>query len=471
MKKSVNTKNKTVFVVIWTTTLFFLLYVGVQRAFTQTVSGIGAHSLMVCDDGTVEATGRLFYPDSSYTLTTMPTPIDGFTGIVTVAAGLAYSLALKNDGTIWSYGGNIWGQLGLGDTLTRYSPEQISTLSNVVSVTAGFSTSLAIKNDSTLWAWGKNEYGQLGLGDMVNRHSPAQIISLTNVVSVAAGVYHTLALKSDGTVWAWGKNEAGQLGNGTQINTTTPVMVIGLNGIVAVAAGQSHSLAVKNDGTVWSWGENSHGELGDSLVVQFRTTPNLVLNISSILKVQAGSYYSLALKSDSTVWAWGVNSAGQLGIGSTATIVKTPTLINNFVGINEVAAGLSHVLAVKNNSTIWGWGENQTGQLGDSTTTNRFSPVQTKSSCGISTGTSVMVDDFEINLYPNPTPGLITVSLKNAPTQEANFTLTTLEGRIIKQEKVNNTTVVMDLSDYPKGVYVLKIEDAQSTNVYKIIKQ
>jgi YD repeat-containing protein len=155
-----------------------------------------------------------------------------------VAAGLNHSLTLKEDGTLWSWGYNYYGQLGIGSTVDQWFPAQVTALSNVVAGAGGAYHSVAAKSDGTVWTWGYNGYGQIGDGTTTNRSTPVQVSGLANVVAVAAGDYHTVALKSDGTVWAWGYNGYGQLGDGTTTNRSTPVQVSGLTGVTALAAGQ-----------------------------------------------------------------------------------------------------------------------------------------------------------------------------------------------------------------------------------------
>ncbi len=302
-----------------------------------------------------------------------------------VAAGKKHSLSLKTDGTVWSWGNNGNGQLGDGTVLARTAPVQVSGLSGVVSVVSGDLHSVALKGDGTVWAWGSNSSGQLGDGTVLARIAPVQVSGLNGVIALAGGSNHTVALKSDGTVWAWGLNGSGQLGDGTTLQRKTPVQVSGLHHVVAIAAGGDSTFALKNDGTVWSWGFNAFGQLGDCTTTD-RSSPVQVNGLSGALSVTAGNSHALALKSDGTVWGWGFNSNGQLGDGTT-TNRTSPVQVNGLSGAFFVTAGDSHTLVLKNDGTVWGWGLNTNGQLGDGTTTQRTSPVQVSS--GISSIFSV----------------------------------------------------------------------------------
>ncbi len=245
-------------------------------------------------------------------------------------------------------------------------------------IAAGHNHSLALKSDGTVWAWGYNLNGQLGDGTTTDKLTPVQTQGISSVQAIAAGNDFSLALKSDGTLWAWGSNTNGRLGDGTTTTRTTPVQVPGLSGVQAIAAGYNHSLALKSDGTVWAWGSNGSGQLGDGTTTN-RYTPVQVSGLSGINAVSVGGAvagsHSLALKSDGTVWAWGYNSSGQLGDG-TATNRKTPVQVSGLSNVQAIAALGSHCLALKSDGTVLAWGNNYSGQIGDGTTTNRYTPVQ-----------------------------------------------------------------------------------------------
>ena len=287
-------------------------------------------------------------------------------GVTMVAGGILHTLALQNDGTVWAWGSNNQGQLGDGTRNKQLAPVQVQGLSPVVAIDAGSYHSLVVKNDGTVWTWGANSNGQLGDGTKNDRLTPIQVQGLSSVVAVDAGLHHNLALKSDGTVWAWGPNNLGQLGDGTNDERLTPVQVQGLSSVVSISANRERSLAIKNDGTVWAWGWDDYGTLGDGYPEINRSTPVQVQNLSSVVAIDAGFYHNLALKSDGTVWAWGHNYYGQLG-DETAKIRYTPVQVQGLGSVVDIAAGLSHSLAVKSDGTVWAWGSNDSGQLGDGT--------------------------------------------------------------------------------------------------------
>ncbi|MDO8140263.1 MAG: carboxypeptidase regulatory-like domain-containing protein [Candidatus Brocadiales bacterium] len=211
-------------------------------------------------------------------------------------------------------------------------------------------------------------------------------LSASTTPQIASGGDHTIALKSDGTVWAWGYNEHGELGDGTTTTEfpygkTTPIQVSGLRGVTAIAGREFHSIALKSDGTVWAWGSNSFGKLGDGTTTD-RTTPVQVSGLSGITAIAVGRSHSIALKSDGTVWAWGGNYSGQLGDGTT-TNRTFPVQISGLSGVTAIASGDDHTIALKSNGTVWTWGYNGYGALGDGTTTDRTTPVQVNGFSGV----------------------------------------------------------------------------------------
>jgi alpha-tubulin suppressor-like RCC1 family protein len=346
------------------------------------IAGLGGGSLALESDGTVWAWGRNSdgqLGDGTTTDRTTPVQVSGLTGVVAIAGGWYHGLALKSDGTVWAWGRNSDGQLGDGTTTNRLTPVQVSGLTGVVAIAGGYWHSLALKTDGTVWAWGHNDYGQLGDGSTTNRTVSVQVTGLQGVTAIAGGAEHGLALSSDGTVWAWGHNDDGQLGNETTTDSSVPVQVTGLTGVAVIAAGV-HSLAVKSDGTAWGWGHGVYGELGDGGVGVNRSTPVQAIGLTGVVGIAGGSGHSLWLKSDGTVWASGLNWYGQLGDGTT-TERHTPVQVSGLTGVLgmvAIAAGLDHSLALRSDGTVWAWGQNYGGQLGDGSTTNRSAPVQVR---------------------------------------------------------------------------------------------
>lgn len=290
-----------------------------------------------------------------------------------LATGASHSLAIKQDGSLWAWGYNGYGQLGDGTTTGRNVPGQVMT--GVVAVAAGAYHALAIKTDGSLWAWGSNGNGQLGDGTTTQRLRAVPVLDngrpMTGVVAVAAGSDHSVAIKTDGSLWAWGLNSDGQIGNGTTVRSLIPVRVID-GGTSAVAVGAKHTLALKTDGTLWGWGRNANGQIGKGDTYN-RLSPVSIM--TGVRAVAAGESHSLAIKSDGTLRAWGANARGQIGDNST-TDRLAPIQVQGLTGVTEVAAGDLYTLALKTDGSLWAWGYNGEGRLGDGTTTQRLLPVR-----------------------------------------------------------------------------------------------
>ena len=300
----------------------------------------------------------------------------GLTGVIAIAAGEHHTVALKSDGTVLAWGWNSSGQLGDGGTTSRVTPVQTSNLSGVQAIAVAWNHTMAVKSDGTVWAWGWNAFGQLGDGSTTNRLTPVQVSGLTSVQAIAASEGHTVALKSDGSVWAWGANWGGQVGDGTIGNDRlTPVHVSALTGVQSIAAGSGYTVALKSDGRVWAWGWNGFAQLGDGSIAS-RSTPAQASNLTGMQTIAAGGDHTVALKSGGTVWAWGNNEAGQLGDGTFLNSRLTPVQVMGLTGVMAIAAGEDHTVALRSEGTVWAWGRNRSGQLGDGSTTGRFAPVQ-----------------------------------------------------------------------------------------------
>lgn len=311
-----------------------------------------------------------------------------------VSAGRFHNIALKPDGTVWGWGKNDLGQVdGIRGTVIA-TPKQITELSNIVSISAGSNHNLAVDKNGEVWAWGEGNNGVLGNNVSASGVSyvPFKInsSSLTNVIAVSAGLAHSLALKSDGTVVAWGINSYGQLGDNTSTSTKlTPYAIPStvINNVKAIGAGYRHSVFLKNDGTVWSIGSHVVGELGDKNLATGNTTTSksaIPLQATGLTGIQAISTNgisknTLALKSDGTVYIWGDNSYGQLGVNKSSTELAhsaEPLLVTGLNNIISIDASDRSNLVIRNDGKMFAWGMNGNSRLGDGTTIQRNSPVE-----------------------------------------------------------------------------------------------
>jgi alpha-tubulin suppressor-like RCC1 family protein len=268
-----------------------------------------------------------------------------------------------------AWGQDDTGQLGNGGTADTDVPGPVKGLAGVVQVSGGGLYSLALLANGTVRAWGDNEEGQLGDGSTTQRNLPVTVTGLTGVTAVSAGAQTSLAVLANGTVWAWGDNLSGELGNGSsEDQSDVPVQVSGISTATAVAAGDNFCLALLRDGTVMAWGDNSGGELGIGSSAQDSDVPVAIPGLSGVKAIAAGTLHALALLSDGTVMAWGENIAGELGTGEHgATESGVPVRVQAIRSAVGVAAGYEHSAAVLANGTVLTWGSNQFGQLGIAT--------------------------------------------------------------------------------------------------------
>ncbi|MEU2059162.1 sialidase [Streptomyces sp. NPDC013455] len=342
------------------------------------------------------------------------------------ALGAAAAPALPAEGhdpLVYAWGANKGGQLGNSTTIDRYAPAAIPSLPKQDvfkiapggGVTGGTGFAVALRNDGSVWTWGQSDKGQLGTGpasETVKYQSGlGKVPGLNGIVDVAAGGQHALALrvntgKADG-VYAWGLNDKGQVGEGTNANRSVPKLVQSMHGGKQVAAGCNHSMLLTENNTVKVWGANEKGQLGlGDKDTANHNTPVDVPDLTNVVKIAAGCDYSLAVKSDGTVWAWGDNTHGQLGVnkdksalassnkpvqvqglpasqagqgnptdqsGGTGSGTGTGTAQGTGPGLLDIAAGWDHAYALYSDNKVYGWGSNGKGQLADGTTDDRTS--------------------------------------------------------------------------------------------------
>jgi alpha-tubulin suppressor-like RCC1 family protein len=292
---------------------------------------------------------------------------------------------ISNDRKLWSWGSEgSFGELGLNTTFGfRSIPSQIgsSTDWNLVSATNGAASgqhALAIKTGGTLWSWGNNTGGQLGLLTTTHRSNPTQVGVDTNWTHASSGESFSMALRSDGTMWSWGNNATGRLGlsGNAFANRSSPVQIGTRSDWTQVSSGQSHTLALRSNGTIWTWGGNSVSQLGIGITFN-QSSPVQIGSLNTWSKIATGYQNSYAIKSDGTLWSWGQNNQGNLGIGNTlSNSPGSPVQVGTLSNWKDVYAGMYSAMAIKTDGTLWVWGGNSSYQLGLDDQINRSSPVQ-----------------------------------------------------------------------------------------------
>lgn len=393
-----------------------------------------------------------------------------------VAAGYQFCLVLKQDGSLWAFGRNDDGQLG--DGTTQFRSEPVKVLDHVRQMSAGLFFSMALLEDGTLWTWGYNNNGQLGDGTNTSRLRPQKIMD--GISDIAAGFAHALAVGNDGTLWAWGWNGWGQLGDGSDVDRNVPVRVMTgvrqasadsnctaavktdgslwvwgddvsgksimeppvkmLDGVRQVSVGGRHILAVMADGRLLAWGWNENGQLGDGTTTDRLTPVKIMTGVkevsggdgAALILCEDGSLYetgiyfkpsaprkikdgvrkvsclgsNMVLRNDGTLWMWGSNIHGQLGDGTTNSIYSAKEAVQVMSGVKDISNGRQHSMAICEDGSLWAWGGNRYSQLGDGTTTDRLRPVRIEGnvrsvSCGFTVSAWITADG-ELRMVGKP---------------------------------------------------------------------
>lgn len=330
--------------------------VGSTRAVAYGYGGV----LLLKTDATVLAGGEGAFGglgDGTTNYREVPGPVLGLANITQVATGNWHSLALDNNGRIWTWGLDVSGQLGMGRTQTRSIPGEVAGLSRIVQLDAGKAHTHAVDEDGAVWAWGDNGYGQFGNGNYLSSSTPVRLTTVSNIKAVAAGSIYTLALARDGALYQWGSMIDNQFAA-----PATPNLL--LNNVIAMAAGPVHALAVTTDGTVWAWGANDKGQLGDGTTLP-QARPRRVAGLAGVRQVAASENSNYALLADGSVLAWGANARGQLGDGTLIERVGV-VAVQGLNGVVDISAGSSHLLARTATGAVWGWSWDyqDSGELG-----------------------------------------------------------------------------------------------------------
>ena len=286
-----------------------------------------------------------------------------------------FTAGIKKNGTLWSFGRNSHGQLGVGTLTDTSSPVQVGSATNWADVYGSFSRyNLGLRTDGSLYAWGQNPEGNLGDGTLSVRSVPVQVSGTWS--TIAAGYLHTLGIKSDGTLWGWGAANSGQVGNGAVgVSISTPVQILSGSTFIKIAAGHSSSFAIKTNGTLWAWGTNSEGQIGNGVTDALKySTPVQVGALTTWADVKTGGSAVFAKKTDGTYWCWGYNGDGQLGIGTTSG-KSSPV---QFPGTtwSTILPSWGFTVGLKNDGTLYAWGDGGDGVLGAGSTVGVSTPVQ-----------------------------------------------------------------------------------------------
>ncbi len=419
----------------------------------QHVASSNLSSLYVCENGGVMVSGFNFREDTAF-LDSVPFQQYGLPPCTKGAQTDLTSAVIDHDGTLWMWGDNRYGLLGLGDTINRPVPVKNPYLKSLRTIYSQPGAYYAIDSLDQLWIWG----GLVG-DSTANSHNKPYLSWLSNVAAVSSYSNHILVLRNDGTVWAWGSNDAYQLGNPTDGYTYYPKQINGLSGIRSIAAGDKHSMVADSAGNVWAWGVNQNGAFGDITLAYVQVVPAKLSTINDVKAVGAGNGNSYFLKNDGSVWASGSNGSGELGADSSVSVAYVPIQVNGINIARQLAVGQIYAMALLADNSVRSWGSNYYGNLGDGTRTSRYTPVQFLSSCSESSVTENNLVTSE-TATPNPSVGVFTLSgnlkaseilqLTNALGQEVPF--------VVNAHQI-------DLTGQPKGLYYLK----SNRRVWKLV--
>jgi alpha-tubulin suppressor-like RCC1 family protein len=323
--------------------------------------------------------GQLGY-DTGGTPETTPGKVGSKSDWSAVTIGGA-TCGIRTDHTLWCWGPNGNGQLGDNTTgPDRFTPKQVGTRSNWASVSAGASHTCAVRTDHTLWCWGGDAQGQIGDGAATagNHVLPTRVGTRSDWSAVSSGYQHTCGVRTDHTLWCWGSDGDGQLGDGETIGgQLAPHRVGSRTDWSSVSSGNRHTCGIRTDHSLWCWGGDGYEQLGDGAGGDFRPSPTKVgtqLNWSSI---RAGTFHTCGTRTDHTLWCWGWNSDGQIGDGTSGTNRSIPKRVGSLKNWAKAGAGGSHTCGVRTDHHLWCWGDSGNGAIGDgSTSPDRLSPVR-----------------------------------------------------------------------------------------------
>jgi alpha-tubulin suppressor-like RCC1 family protein len=436
---------------------------------SQTISAGPTRSFAICSSnqllGWGNGTSGTFGDGANinYSTPTALSELIDVAGVATTFTG-AHALFLKSDGSCWSSGNNLYGQLGHGNTTQITKAQKISNLTDIVKVSAGNAHSVFLKKDGTVWAAGWNGNGQLGIGSGSNKSRAEQISTLSDIVDIACGNTFTLYLKNDGTVWGSGRNTEGQLGLGNNTGINAPQQMQGISNVVSIAAGFDYSLMLKNDGTVWGVGKNTSGQIGDSTFVD-TNLPVQVKGVSNVVAIAAGYFHSLFVNAEGIVWACGSNQYGQLGDGGNIVPKNYRVPMANITNGAKVSAGEHHSLIVTKTGQVFAVGRNQGSQLGTGNTTNQTRPVLVNTDCTVLTSVhNPKYPQADFSIYPNPVNAWFSIQTD----RPAVFDLMDFSGKVLQSMNLSGGET-FGADNLMKGIYFVR--NRKSGAVQKMIVQ
>jgi alpha-tubulin suppressor-like RCC1 family protein len=385
---------------------------------------------------------------------------------ITATGGSTF--AITNNNTLWASGNNAFGCLGIGNAISQFEFIQVGTQNNWKVVAGGSDYTVAIKTDNTLWSWGHNNFRQLGDNTTTDRLTPVQISNDNDWKAIATDIFGaTFALKTNGTIWCWGNNGSNIIGP----QFLYPYRIVpGLNNPDtdwrSITCGGNHALAIKNNGTLWGWGSYSFGEIGvdpNNLPPGLfdNSVPRQIGTDNNWQSVSGGDKFSVGIKTDGTMWVWGYNGDNRLGDGTNVQIRFVPFQLgtsNNWASVH-CSTYITH--ALKTDGSLWAWGVNNIfGQIGNGTTNDVLTPIMIDAPNCLLANEDFDYSKNKIKLAPNPAKEKVTIFYDGLMVN-STITMFDLTGRGLTtlSNETSSGNLDINTSQFPAGIYLIVVKE------------
>ncbi|HCM34027.1 MULTISPECIES: T9SS type A sorting domain-containing protein [Chryseobacterium] len=433
-------------------------------------------SVALKEDGTLWMWGQninsiLGNGSGTVTIVQHPTQIGTDNDWTDISVGRWFVLAKKSNNNLYGWGDNQFGNLGNGNNTAQYSPIMIAQ--NVKSFSAGYHHSMIVKTDGTMWGTGYNEWGNLGKGTLVGYYNTwQQEASLsTDWDKASAGYYNSFGIKTNGTLWSCGANVQGQTGTGVTAGAASNFAQIGTDtNWKDVSCGVYHVLGLKTTGKLWGWGYSANGRLGIAGAgAQFFYTPQAVEPTSDYSQIATSWDASAIVKSDNTLYAFGVNHNGITGGTTADTYNLAPQQIGTDTNWKTLAlrVGGYHFGAVKNDTSLWAWGADNLYQLGNGDGVSADSKVPTQVVCSEFLNTNeIQTKESKMSIYPNPAKDIVHIQY---PKSLQQIKIYNSNGLLVKLISNFDNKSTINISDLPTGIYFIHANNEVQS--FKLIKK